>query len=248
MLNSSRTTDRQIWTWREVLAISLLSAGALLGGTVVSSFALRSLTVTSDQPLLESLLFNAGLTALEGFALIGSIYLLAVRMRGIKWRELGLRPFESKWLLITITTTLIGIPIIGLVAYLIQIALGLPLENPQLAFLVPENFSWIGALLIFISGGLLVPFAEELFFRGMIYQWLRQKWSPWLANFVSSSLFGLLHGDLAIAGATFTMGLLLAWIFERSQSLWPAIAIHVINNSFKLILLYLAVATGMPIR
>jgi membrane protease YdiL (CAAX protease family) len=45
------------------------------------------------------------------------------------------------------------------------VALGLPLENPQLDFLLPEDISLITATLMILLAGILVPIAEELIFR-----------------------------------------------------------------------------------
>jgi membrane protease YdiL (CAAX protease family) len=93
-----------------------------------------------------------------------------------------------------------------------------------------------------------VPFAEELFFRGVLYRWLRDRWGLWVGLIASSLVFGALHGDIAVAGATAVMGLVLGWFYERSRSLWPSILIHAINNTVKLVLLYALVATGTPIQ
>jgi membrane protease YdiL (CAAX protease family) len=57
----------------------------------------------------------------------------------------------------------------------------------------------------------------------------------------------MLHGDIAVAGATFVMGIILAWFYERSRSLWPSIVIHAINNGLKLAVLYGLLAAGVKI-
>ena len=127
---------------------------------------------------------------------------------------------------------------------MIQLALGLPLGNPQLEFLLTDNISIPGVLIMLVFGGVIVPIAEEILFRGLLYSWLRQNLRIWPAILISSALFGVLHGEISIAGATFLMGIILAWIYEKSTSLWPAISIHIINNSIKLLVLYLMIAFG----
>ena len=106
------------------------------------------------------------------------------------------------------------IPLLGLIAVLIQKLLGQPVQNPHLYFLVPEGFSWPGAFAMLLVGGIAAPFAEELFFRGVLYRWLRDGFGPWIVAPTSALVFGLLHGDIAIAGASFVIGLVLAWFFE----------------------------------
>ena len=121
----------------------------------------------------------------------------------------------------------------------------MPYENPQLEFILPVNFSWIGAISMLLLGVFLVPIAEEIFFRGVLYQWMRDRLGVWIAIPGSALIFGLLHGEISVADATFVMGLILAWFYERSNSLWPSIIIHIVNNSLKLLLLYTLIALGI---
>lgn len=193
------------------------------------------------------LYINVSMAAIEGGALLLSIYIFGIRRKNLSWRDLGLNPTSSKWILIAILLVILFIPIIAAIAILIQYILGLPIENPQLDFLLPDQFSWTGALGMLVLGGIIVPFAEELFFRGVLYQWLRDKAGIWIGILGSSMVFGLLHGDLSVAGATFVMGIVLAWIFERSNSLWPSVTIHIVNNSIKIFLLYALIALGVSI-
>ena len=76
----------------------------------------------------------------------------------------------------------------------------------------------------------LVPLWEEMFFRGFIHNVLRNRLGMWPAIFVSSLLFGLFHFiPLQIIGA-FTLGILMAWLYEKSGSLWLPIFAHALNN------------------
>jgi membrane protease YdiL (CAAX protease family) len=149
------------------------------------------------------------------------------------------------WMLIGLAFGLVLTPLSGLIMLGLQILLGLPLENPQLPFLAPEGFSWFGLASMFLLGGVVVPFAEELYFRGVLYRWLHGRWGLWPGALVSSLVFGAVHGDVPIAGAAFSLGVVLAWIYERSQSLWPAVLIHITNNVIKILALYIFLAFGL---
>ena len=46
---------------------------------------------------------------------------------------------------------------------------------------------------LLVTVGLLVPLAEEVIFRGVLYSWLR-RWGVALAVVVSALVFGLFHG------------------------------------------------------
>ncbi len=232
----------------DIVFIALGSLGIILFGSFLL-FSWANISIF-DNDILEDppLYINVSMAALEGIALLLSIYIFGIRIRQLNWWDLGLRPTNYKWILVAITLVIISIPIIAVVAIIIQYLLGLPYENPQLDFLLPDQFSWAGAFGMLLLGGLIVPFAEELFFRGILYQWLKDKAGVWIGIIGSSLVFGLLHGDLPIAGATFVMGIILAWLFERSNSLWPSITIHIVNNSLKIVLLYLMIALGISVQ
>jgi membrane protease YdiL (CAAX protease family) len=238
----------KIWDWIDILLIFLVTLALLAAGI----FALVRLSGIDPANAMSeagtSLVFNAELAAVETIALAGSVYLVATIRRKDDWKQIGLALPDGVWMSRAVVVALVFIPLLGLIAQAIQLILGLPLENPQLEFLVPRDFTWPGAIAMIILGGIAVPFAEELFFRGVLYRWLRDRWGIWVGLIASSLVFGALHGDIAVAGATAVMGLILGWFYERSRSLWPSILIHAINNTVKLVLLYALVATGTPIQ
>lgn len=76
----------------------------------------------------------------------------------------------------------------------------------------------------------VAPFCEEIFFRGYFFQGLRLNISVWLAVALSAVIFGLAHGDLGSLPLLIVIGLALAIIRWRTRSLWPGIALHILNN------------------
>lgn len=86
--------------------------------------------------------------------------------------------------------------------------------------------------LLFTSIVIIAPITEELAFRGLILDFLREKYGNWPAIIVSSILFGIVHFiPVAIAVATFG-GLIYGWLRIRTDSLWPGIFCHAIWNIF----------------
>jgi uncharacterized protein len=77
------------------------------------------------------------------------------------------------------------------------------------------------------------PITEELFFRGFFFGGLRSRWSLWPAAIVSGALFGLVHAPtgptaaIPLAG----LGVGLAWLYEKTGSIWPSITAHLLNNA-----------------
>ena len=81
------------------------------------------------------------------------------------------------------------------------------------------------------------PLAEELFFRGFLYRWLRIRIGVRRALALSALLFALLHMDAVAFVPILGLGLLFGWVYEQTGSLAAPIAIHVFHNAG---MLYLA--------
>ncbi|HSF83988.1 MAG TPA: type II CAAX endopeptidase family protein [Anaerolineales bacterium] len=191
--------------------------------------------------------YVVALAALEGIGLLLGIYGYGFLRRKMTWKDLGIFKSTRQWLLKAAVVALLMIPVIGIIAAIIQMILGLPISNPQLEFLVPTDFSFLSASAMLIVAGFFVPLAEELFFRGVLYQAIRNHFGVWVGIIISSVIFGALHGDVSIAGATFVMGLVLAFFFEKSRSIWPSVLIHALNNSLKLAAIYVMVLMDINI-
>ncbi|MEJ2600399.1 MAG: type II CAAX endopeptidase family protein [Anaerolineales bacterium] len=236
-----------IWNGWDLIWITFGILFSLIVGTLVIGSLLRITGHFHLQSPGSATTLSVASAALEGMAFIGSVYFLGLRRRHHSWQAVKLRPPDKTWWQYALVIGLLVIPISGLIASLIQRVLGLPETNPQLPFIAPEGFSWFGAIGMFLFGGIIAPFAEELVFRGVLYQWLRDRYGLWPGILISSLIFGLAHGDIAIGGAAAVLGIVLAWTFEKSQSLWPSVLIHVINNGAKIVLLYGMLAAGIKI-
>ena len=84
----------------------------------------------------------------------------------------------------------------------------------------------------YVSVGLLAPLAEELVFRGAILRSLL-RWSsrPWIAIAISAVFFAAAHMNPAQLPHAFIIGLLLGWLYYRTNSIIPGMVYHWINNS-----------------
>lgn len=83
----------------------------------------------------------------------------------------------------------------------------------------------------------LAPLGEEMVFRGIAYTALRRR-GKWRALTVTSLLFAVAHMQVIHFIPIFLIGLILAYLFERTGSLKPAIALHVLVNLTLMILWY----------
>jgi membrane protease YdiL (CAAX protease family) len=233
------------WTWVDLLLILLGFGGIFTFGWFSYTYLLTLRGIEVNLEGQPSILQSIGLAALEAIALVASVYLLGIRRKGLNWKAVGIRPIGNRWLFRGILISLLAIPITGLITVIVLQAFDLPFQNPQLDFLLPEGITLPGAIGLILVGGIAVPFAEELFFRGVLYTWFRKHWSIWPSVIVNALIFGVAHFDIAVGLTAFVLGLVLALVYEYSRSLWSSVLIHALNNSLRLILLYILVALGL---
>jgi hypothetical protein len=237
----------RFWSGWDVL-ISLAGSGLIFAlGLLLLNFGAQRLGETSYLQRTISLYWSVGLGFLEGAALLGGVFLFGLRRRWTSWKEVFGARLSRRWNLVAQISGVLAIFASSLAAGAIQAVLRRTPYNPQLDFLAPGGFSWPALLGMLATGGLIAPLAEEVFFRGLLHRWLRQRMGFWPAAFLSALLFGVVHVEISVAGAAFLLGLLLAWLYERSGSLWAPIIVHIINNAVKIIFLYIILYLGIPI-
>lgn len=85
--------------------------------------------------------------------------------------------------------------------------------------------------LLQIAGpGILVPIAEELIFRGLIYRRMRNFFSAGWAVLFSAALFAVYHGNPIQMIFAFPMAAVLAAVMEKSGTLFYPILFHMGAN------------------
>lgn len=82
--------------------------------------------------------------------------------------------------------------------------------------------------------GILAPIGEELIFRGAVLRKLLTLFEGkkrWIAIFISAAIFGAIHGNFAQGIHATLFGMLLGWMYMRTGSVLPGIALHWVNNT-----------------
>ena len=110
-------------------------------------------------------------------------------------------------------------------------------EQQQWLDSMPENFGDGTIILIGFVMLILMPVGEEILFRGIGYISFAGRFGQTKGMVLSALLFAALHGyirsfvPLILGGIPiFLMGLTLAWLFIRAQSLIPCIITHSLVN------------------
>jgi membrane protease YdiL (CAAX protease family) len=193
---------------------------------------------------LQGLLPVISLMVLPTLFMLFLVWLIVLWPYRLRLADLGLRPTYSSWYRIAVAVGLLCVPVFSALNLGVQSLFDTPVENPQLRTLAPEGFRWtsLGAMLLLV--GVLVPFVEEIVFRGLIFGWLRKHLRFALAAPLSAIFFGSVHMVWFLVPVLACMGLVLAAITERSGSLWPAIIVHGTFNSLMTITFYTALAGG----
>ena len=109
----------------------------------------------------------------------------------------------------------------------------------QLGMEMPEELERLMTQLLsspagYVAVGILVPLAEEIVFRGAILRTLLRllpgNWH-WGAIIISALIFGAVHGNMVQFVHATLLGLLLGWMYWRTDSIVPGVVLHWVNNS-----------------
>lgn len=226
--------------WRALLDGVLIFIGAqilvILAVTVVSDPTDR------DQGLLVLLLLSPTSTLVMTLLWLGMRYGGGIRaVRG---------PRAWRWADVPVGLGIGLLCLIGQRIIVLTIAFLVGLMGAELP-MVQETFRTIAQRpdavpVLALTAVVLAPVAEEVLFRGVVFQGLRARMGFWAAALLSATLFTLAHleggGVLAgvvIASGILPLGVAFAALLERRGSLLAAIAAHAAYNSVGVALLVL---------
>ena len=100
------------------------------------------------------------------------------------------------------------------------------------------RFPYASQRMALIVGGVVAaPIAEEVFFRGFVYNTLERRVRNPAAILLSAACFALMHVSPLSMPIIFVMGIVLAVAYQRTRSLTFTILVHAINNGFSFAIL-----------
>lgn len=234
----SELSPKTTVTWTDLLLYLL----AGFGGFLLLSLGVARLFPDLSGPAVF-LLYLVNVLAFSG-----ATYLLGIRRGKITWAQLGIRPFrwQWQWLLLGVGVAVLLLPGRALLGLLVQLLLAGNLDSVQARgdLIMGGGFTPAEFGLTLLGVGILVPIAEELYFRGLLHSWFMQKVSRfWLRILLSGAIFALGHADsVGVVAASFVIGVVNPIFYERTRSLAVPIIIHVTTNSTAVLLLYAGMA------
>ncbi|QFG69924.1 CPBP family intramembrane glutamic endopeptidase [Ornithinimicrobium pratense] len=212
-----RTFERPVTHADLLVTLGGFIASSALGGVLITVLILAGVepaaVVTGGIPTTVALWFLA--------------LWYGLRARGWTWADLGLGglPGLRRWWW-QVALAYLGVV---LLASLVVSQLSAPGEQPN----VMEGgvqFGPVAIAAIWVAVALVGPLVEEVIFRRILLGWLESRIGLVLAVLVQAVLFAVMHVVPAAMVLTFLLGLTAALLARRHHSLWPAVALHTLNN------------------
>ena len=209
--------------------ISLFFTVAELSGVVhPGSFALLCADIAPYAGAVTNLLTGGIVYG----AVVFAVYRHSVVRYGTGWAVLSLRRLPWRGSLraaaLFIPVTLCGAVLTHTEGALLQGRVHNPQGDAIGASMAPlaANFALLFVLLVIVT-----PLAEEIVFRGFLYQLLRKRLPVGAAAGASALGFASVHGIAPLLPWLFFMGVVYALVVERTKSLWSSIILHSMSNA-----------------
>ena len=84
---------------------------------------------------------------------------------------------------------------------------------------------------VILFSALLAPVFEELMFRGILFKRFRERQGFWYSAICSAVFFMFMHTNTTQMVYAFLLGLMLAYLYERTGSLKAPALLHILMNS-----------------
>jgi uncharacterized protein len=182
-----------------------------------------------------------GTLAMDGLILLAVIIFL--RSQRLGWTEaFGFAtPGIGRTICLSILVAVLFLPIGGFLQVISLKVLDLLRYKPPLQQAVAslQNAPSPGARIYMVLFAVLVaPVAEETFFRGILYPTIKKYGNATLALWVSSLVFGAIHMNLSIFLPLTVLGMILVWLYERTNNLLACIAAHSLFNMINVVAIF----------
>lgn len=159
-------------------------------------------------------------------AIVIAILITKVKIR----RDIFTRNKAPKKFILLGAVSCIGVGMISSIIYAMYSTIlklkGITIPEPDFSF--PTQRIFLILFLIYVC--LLGPILEEIIFRGFILRSM-QRYGNLTAIIVSSILFSMFHLNLVQFINPVLVGMLLAFIAIKSESIFPSMIAHIFNNT-----------------
>jgi membrane protease YdiL (CAAX protease family) len=136
------------------------------------------------------------------------------------------------------------IGIIAMISVVINVIKYVPPKQPVVELFLKERnapFLLYTSLFAAIAG----PVIEELFFRGFVYNAIKKYIGIFWATLLTAAMFAGLHTHLVGFLPILALGILLAYLYEKTGTLISSITVHMIHNFGMVLLVFLVKQLGV---
>lgn len=234
-LNSRKTLDVESAGLTPFMVVVTTVASYLMPQVIIGFFLvfyMQSIGVTDVTELLQNNNFLSMIVAISAYAL-GIVIILWV-VRNVSKKSvidaLSLRPPKP------LSDTLLAFP--GFMVYLFVVFIFFSItgffspetleQTQELSF--TEEGSGYDILFAFIALVLAAPIAEEIIYRGFLFQGLAKRYGFWIGTIATGLIFGLAHWQWNVGIDTFALTIVASYLVWNTKSIWPAILLHMIKN------------------
>lgn len=217
---SSTTSAERSPDSRRALPLVLWLALAAL--QIAVSFAVQADGSGGDGEPLYS--YSLGVGSLVLYGILVALTLGIARLDLNPRAALGLRRFPPRTLWLVVGIVLVSIVVSAVLEPVLHAGEEQGLEPERWDPGKTAPFVFNAAIIVTV-----VPFAEELFYRGLGVHVLRLLGAA-VSVAGTAVIFGLAHGILVALPALGLFGALLAWLRLRAGSVWPAVIAHAVYN------------------
>ncbi len=218
------------WNVRDVF-ISIIMLVILLVGIYFGTVTMFG-TGSTEEALEVTNISNFSFTLLYGIQvllMIGVVWFFAIFWRKASLKDLGFRYYSILKTLWYTFLSLIGIFALSfLYVFAMNSFFGIEAPSSKVEQLVRSGNISSNILLVVVT--VIAPLSEELFFRGYLYSACKKTWGVSAGLFLSSFFFAIAHLEIYSFIPIFIIGWILAYIFEKTKSLFPVIFLHAVYN------------------
>ncbi|MGD0834676.1 MAG: CPBP family intramembrane glutamic endopeptidase [Candidatus Dormibacteria bacterium] len=224
------------WDWSDVLLFLLLFFGGLaVAGTILLSSPVeafgRSLVrgLSSQSQTAAGNLLLQTVTYLVGVA---AVFVLVLGRRHSTLGALGWRLPRLRWFAVALVAAALSVVLLGALFDALQWLTHI--QNAQVGAIRQEYGHDLVLAIVAVS--VVAPVAEETFFRGFVYGWMRRRLGVPVAAVLSGCVFAAAHlsyggpSELLLFLPLALLGVVLALLYEYSGSLLPGMAVHACFN------------------
>lgn len=219
----SNDKEKCFLSWRDVIILLILTL-------MVIPIVLENVIANFLLTLLGNEVYAGTITGfIMAIVFLFLTYIFCIKKHRLTWSAIGLRSFNPRFIW-HITLSILLILVFSVFALYTFDFLGIAYQNQRTED-IQHNFSFLTAIVALLSAVVVSPIYEEIFYRGVLYNFFRTKMGQLWGLIVNATIFTLVHiPHYETLPMMFAGGIVFAWLYEKSSSIFPAILAHALLN------------------